>query len=594
MGFTQKFRKEAAVQVVSGDRTGGTLQNRGIWARFFHTCKVAGIPWGLLALYLGLMVVEGIAIIKVPVVSGNFFAGDVSPKSIAMFIGVELFVTFITQGVLYINHILRYRMNRNMRNALWGKLLRLKPRYYDRVCASTLLSRITVDADGMNAFVMDVLVAGLYEVYIIVLSILEMSRISIRAGLMLLVFVPVQLLVMLLAGRINAKFENQLRFSYADLTEYVSEMVTCLPLMKAFNMQGYERRRGRAVVDEYAAKQNKLISWGILRSVIGTVIGLGPTVCIFLMGIRFLNDGTMDPEGWYIFYAYAGTFIGIASTVGAYFERIKTVQGQLNKISDVLYEEEESLQGYVTEIVQSGDLMFDNVSFAYEEEPVLKNACFTIPKGKATAIIGYSGSGKSTILKLIERIYSPTQGRILQGGRSIEDYAVKAWRGSIAFVSQATPLMSGSIRENVLYGVKRSVSDEEILAAAASVHVDGFLRQAPEGLDTQVGQFASKLSGGQKQKLSILRAILSGANVLILDEPTASLDIPSTMDIISAIESLKGKCTVITVTHDEHLVKACDHVVAVASDHTVQSGSHGDMKLMNEFYRRLMDGPDKA
>lgn len=555
---------------------------------------MAGIPWLLLMVYLGLMLVQGFVAIKVPVVSGNFFAGDVSVQSIAMFIGIELLLTVMAQGMLYVNHILRYRMNRNMRNALWGKILRLKPKYYDQVSSSTLLSRITVDSDAMNTFVMDVIVSGVYEVYVIVLAIMEMSQISIKAGLMLLVFVPVQLLVMFFAGRVNAKFENQLRFSYAELTNYVSELVSCLPLMKAFNMQGYERRRGRKVVDEYASKQNKLISWGILRGVIGMIIGLGPTICIFLMGIRFLNDGTMDAEGWYVFYAYAGTFIGIANTFGAYFERVKTVQGQLNKISDVLYEEEESLTGYVEEIVASGDIIFDNVSFAYEEDLVLKEASFTIPKGKATAIIGYSGSGKSTTLKLLERIYSPTEGRILKSGKNIEEYNIRNWRSSIAFVSQNTPLMSGSIRENILYGIQREVSDEEIMEAAAMAHVDGFIRETPEGLDYQVGQFAAKLSGGQRQKISIARAILSGAETIILDEPTASLDIPSTMDITSAVENLKGKRTVITVTHDEQLVRACDHIVVVSKEHTVTAGDHKEMKLMSEFYRQLVDEPAKA
>ncbi len=588
--FLQRSR-EKDVQVASADRTGGQIRTKGIWTRFVHTCKVAGIPWAMMLLYTAMMVVEGVVLVKMPVVSGNFFAGDVSPKSIAMFIGVELFSTVIVQCVLYVNHILRYRMNRNMRNALWGKILQLKPSYYDQVSASTLLSRITTDADAMNTFVLDVILAGIYEVYVIVLSILEMNRISMRAGVMLLVFVPVQLVVMWLSGRVHAKFENRLRFSYADLTQYVSELVSCLPLMKAFNMQGYERRRGRKVVDEYARQQNRVISWGILRGVIGLIIGLGPTVCIFLMGIRFLNDGTMDPEGWYIFYAYAGTFIGIASTFGSYFERIKTVQGQLNKISDVLYEEEEALDGYVQQIVQSGDILFDEVTFAYEEEPVLKNASFTIPGGSATAVIGYSGSGKSTTLKLLERIYDPAQGRILMGGKDIRQYDIRAWRSSIAFVSQGTPLMSGTIRENVLYGVKEKVSDEQILQVAKLCHVDGFIRENPQGLDYQVGQFASKLSGGQKQKLSILRAILSGAKILILDEPTASLDIPSTQEIISAVGKLKGERTVIVVTHDEQMVRACDYVVEVRQDHTVWDGDHSQMQKLSPFYRQLVDGP---
>ena len=132
------------------------VNNKGIWKRFAHTIKEANIPLGLLAFYIVLTIIEGQILIRIPEVNGNFFAGDVSPSTVTMFIALELVNTVIVQGVLYVNHILRYKMNRNLRNALWGKILRLKPSYYDKVSSSSLISRISVDSDGINTFVLDV------------------------------------------------------------------------------------------------------------------------------------------------------------------------------------------------------------------------------------------------------------------------------------------------------------------------------------------------------------------------------------------------------------------------------------------------------
>lgn len=582
------WNKKNAVYVASADRTQSKIQHKGIWARLFHTCKTARLPWWSLLMYAILYILEGIILVNIPAASANFFAGDASVKSISTFIGLELLSTVVCQFVLYYNHVVRYKMNRNLRNALWGKILRLKPSYYDRVSSGTLLSRITIDADGMNELIMDVMLEIVFQIYILVLTIGEMSKVSIRAGLMLLAFFPVTFAVTFLVGRLNLKFENSRAYKCSNLTNYLSELVSCMPLLKSMNMQGYERRRGKQVVDEYYRENRNIVAFDVLKQIIGTVVGIGPQIVIILMGIRMLGDGTVDAAGWYMFYLYAGTFIGFCSTMGSMFEKAKTAQGKLNKISDVLYEEEESLTGYITDIVESGDIAFDRVSFAYEEEPVLKDASFEIPAKGSTVIIGRSGSGKSTILKLLERIYEPTQGRILKNGGNISDVSIQAWRESIAFVTQNTPLMSGTIRENITYGISRQVSDEEIMEAAAFANIDGFIRENPEGLQYQVGQFGEKLSGGQRQKLSVARAILTGAPTLIMDEPTASLDIPSAQEIAQTVQALKRERMIITVTHDARLLKGADHIIAVSPEHRVTQGDHKQMHLMSDIYNQLM------
>ena len=563
------------------------VNNRGIWKRFAHTIKEANIPLGLLAFYIVLTIIEGQILIRIPEVNGNFFAGDVSTSTVTMFIVLELVNTLVVQGVLYVNHILRYKMNRNLRNALWGKILRLKPSYYDKVSASSLISRISVDSDGINTFVLDVVLEFFSQIYYTVLFVREMNKTSRNVGFMLLAFLPLTFLLAFVFGRLNLRFQSNMKYKLSDLTNYLSEIISVLPLLKAMNRQGFESRRGKQAIDEFYKSNRNVIGLDVGKQIVGTLQGMGPEIVIILIGIRYLNNGTFDAASWYMFYLYAGTFISFCSTLAGMWENTKSIQGQLNKVSDVLFEEEESLEAYVDSITDAEDIIFDHVDFGYEGKPVLKDASFTIPGHKNTALIGLSGAGKSTIVKLVERMYSPDSGRIMMGGHDISEYGIRDWRAKIAYVSQSTPLLSGSIRDNVTYGIKREITDDEIMEALKTVRLDRFVESVPDGLDREVGQFGESLSGGQRQKISVARALLSDADILILDEPTASLDIISTNEIMQAVGSIRGSRTVIVITHDGKLIGEADHIIALEGDHRITEGTPEEMMKISEFVRVL-------
>lgn len=588
----KKQLKEKVPDVVSGDSFQGKIENKGVWKRFFHTCRVARIPYLTLIIYIALNIGQSTFMIYLPQVNADFFTGGGDAKSIAMFLIVELASMFVSQIVLYAGHIFRAKTDRNLRNALWGKILHLKPSYYGKVSASTLLSRITVDANSLNAIIMDVVLSLCFSIYSLVLTIVEMSSISMQAAIKLLVFVPIFVLFSFIMGRIGMRFESRGKFRMADLTSYLSELMASLPVIKACNMQSFEAKRGRKVIDNYYKAERNIIFLDVVKQIVSTVIGVVPEIAIIYMGIKMLKNSTLDPAGWYVFYIYAGTLIGFVSNLGSMWEQSKGIQGQLLKVSDVLYEEEESLDGYVLDSVKSSDIIFDGVSFGYDETTVLDNVSFTIPENKMTAIVGYSGAGKSTVLKLIERIYEPTKGSILVHGRNLNECDIKSWRDKIAYVTQNTPMISGTIRDNILYGVKREVSDEEIMQAASLAYIDKFINECEEKLDYDVGQFGSKLSGGQKQKISLARAILTNAEYLVLDEPTASLDIISASEVNEAIINLKDKKTIILVTHMADIISGADHIVVIDNEHRSTEGTHNEMLCMNGFYSELMKKED--
>jgi ATP-binding cassette subfamily B protein AbcA/BmrA len=584
--------KDPPMTVRSGDAAQDPLRNQGIWRRFFHTCAVAHIPYLTLLLYIVLNTVYSTLVVYIPEVNANFFTGDASVKSIAMFLGAELLSTVLSQAMLYVNHVFRARTNRNLRNVLWGKILRLKPSYFDRVSSNTLLSRITVDADCLNTVIMDIVLYGFFLIYMLVLTIREMSSISLQAAGWLMIFTPVFFLFSFVVGRLNLRFESNMKFKMADLTDYLSELMASLPIIKSFNRQDYEERRGEAVINDYYTANRNVIALDVGQQIVSAVIGMIPDVVIILMGIQMLKNSTLTAAGWYVFYIYSGALITFASNMGGLWQQSKAVQGQLNKISSILAEEEEGLGSYIREAVESGDLVFDVVSFDYDGTPALRQVSFTVPEKQTTALVGYSGAGKSTVIKLLERFYAPTEGRILLHGAELEQYDLKTWRSKIALVSQNTPMISGTIRENLLYGVHRTVTDSEIMEAAKLAYVDEFIRNCPEGLEYAVGQFGSKLSGGQRQKLAIARAILMKTDYLILDEPTASLDVISAEEVAKAVEGLRHRVTILLVAHQPRVLRSVDHVVVLNQDHTAVEGSPAELMEESSFFAALMQGEE--
>lgn len=584
------FPGKDEIATKSSDSTHSKVENKGIWKRFFFMLKIAHIPYGLLIVYIIFNTIWSTIAVYIPQVNANFFTGDASVASVSLFLGVELFSTIFSQGQNYIGQRFRAKTNRNLRNALWSKILKLKPSYYDKVSANTLLSRITVDTESFNTFIMDIVLQIIFDIYLLVLTIKEMTGISIKASFYMLAFVPLSMIAAFIIGRLNLKFQNAVKFKMSDLTEYLSELMASLPVLKAFNRQQYESKRGNKVINDYYVANRNVVGLMIGRDFAGTVIGLIPEVVLIMIGIKMLQNSTLTPAGWYTLYVYSFSLLNFFNGICTYWENTKSVQGELNKVAGVLYEEEEILETYAKEIAESGDISFDNVSFSYGTTKALDNVFFTIPKNKTTAIVGYSGSGKSTILKLIERVYDPDEGRIMVAGKNLTKTDIKAWREKLAFVIQSSPMISGSIRDNITYGIKRDVTDDEIMQVANKVYVDGFINGCEGGLDYQVGQFGSKLSGGQRQKISIARALLSNPEYLILDEPTASLDIISAGEIARVIEELNGKITVIMIAHQPEIIKNVDHVIVMDKDHTAVEGNPGQLLHTNHFYATLTEG----
>ena len=566
------------------------VENRGIWKKFFKVLVHAKIPWIGIVIYLIANTVLIWLALKMPVVQGNFFAGDASIPTVLTVIVISIVTEILSTGVLLVKDIVSARIDRNFRNSLWKKILNLEPKFFDQVSSNTLLSRMTNDAESLKTFVMDIVLAEIISFSTAFATIVAMTSMNKNLAIIMAIMIPVILLIAFIMGRLNLRIGNLVKLRMSELTDYLSGQLARVKVIKSYNSQDNETVRGEYLIEDYYKSEVKARLIDILKSFIDTFVGITPMVALIIIGINLLDSHQLTVAGWVAFYAYAMSLIDFFKDKSGVWVQIKQVQGQLNRILHLHAEPEEGMMAYLYSEVESKELIFDKVVFSYSGKKVLDNVSVQFPYRKLTAIVGASGTGKTTLVKLIERIYEPDEGCIWVGNQKISECKLDAWRRTIAFVSQNIPMISGTIRENILYGIKETISDEEILKAAKKIKADKFILEREGGLDSEVGQFGEKLSGGQRQKISILRAFLQDREYIILDEPTASLDMAAAYEIVASIDELRKYKTIIMVVHDIELIRNAEHILVVEEQGKVIEGKYETLLEQSKFFNTMAHG----
>jgi subfamily B ATP-binding cassette protein MsbA len=403
-----------------------------------------------------------------------------------------------------------------------------------------------------------------------------------------LIVLPFSIIPLSKTGRKMRKISGSTQSETGDWVSYLTQVFQGIKIVKSYNMESTEEHRAKTYID--TLKQYAIKSGRAKASVSPIMETLGGLAIVIIIGYG----------GWQVIKGYntAGAFFSFIAALLMTYEPMKklanlhtNLQEGLAAATDVfsILDHQKDIQNKpgATELsLPAGEIKFDNVSFSYDDQPTLTNLSFTIPAKKHVALVGPSGAGKSTLFNLLLRFYDPQQGDIQIDGQSITDVTIESLRHNIALVSQDVVLFHGSIRENICYGSPEA-TDQKIQQAIQKSACDEFIKNLPQGLETQIGERGLKLSGGQKQRISIARAFLKNAPILLLDEATSSLDSSSEKIIQNALADLTENRTTLTIAHRLSTVKDADQILVFDQGRLVQKGPHKQLIATKGLYQNL-------
>ncbi len=482
-----------------------------------------------------------------------------------------------------------YRVVHALRMQLFEQLLRMPSAYFDRSARGHLVSRITFNVVQLRDTATDALKSVIQDGSKVLVLLGAMSWANWRLTLIFLIMAPV---VAFVASYASGRFRNisrRIQNSMGDVTHVASEAVNGYRVVRTFGGEAYERNRFEKSSRANQQQNLKMIATKAWSTEIIQVFVAGALA--LLVGLLFQPRiaGAMSPGD--VVY-----FIGLAGLLARPIKKLSEVNSRLQRglaaaediFSQLDQETERDGGTFSTERVR-GRIEFCNVSFGYESGggKVLKNIDLVVEPGQRVALVGRSGSGKSTMVSLIPRFYDPTEGVILLDGRPLTDYTLRSLRDQIALVTQEVVLFNDTLERNIAYGRLAGSSTHATSEAIARAYADGFIEALEDGLETIVGDDGVLLSGGQRQRVAIARALLKDAPILILDEATSALDAESEKYIQSALEEVMRGRTTLVIAHRLSTVENADVILVVDSGRIVERGRHVDLLARGGTYTEL-------
>ncbi len=474
-----------------------------------------------------------------------------------------------------------------VRTRVWDQIMHLPAQYYDADNGKELISRVTSDVTAVSSLFLLItsMITGIYGIISVFVQLFSYQA---QLASWALLILPMTLIFSMVYSLLTHKAGLLTNVHQARSLGYIAERVVNFRLIKSAVTEEKEKKQASAHFGKlYIADLLSGISvstfqiWLSLFNIVFIVVS-------FAAGSRYLQDGSITSGRLIGFYSLSGVItlrlVNMLSSIGGF----ASVRGIMTKVVQLMSAETEDFSGPA--LPDTGaDLKLENVSFGYlPQVDILSDLSFTLPRGEVTAIIGTNGSGKSTVLKLLTRMYDPRQGRISLGQEDIRDYGLAAWRRKFSVVTQGNPLMSGTVRENMLYGLERSVTEEELLKVARLTGVADFVGEKAADYDVQVGPNGSNFSGGQQQLIAIARAMLRDSDFLLLDEATSNLDIKSEVQVNRALDELmKGRTTVI-IAHNFAATRAAKNVIVLHEGRVEAAGTPAELLQSNDYYKHFV------
>ncbi|MFD4929850.1 ABC transporter ATP-binding protein [Peribacillus butanolivorans] len=519
----------------------------------------------------------------------DFSISSLSTERITLLV-LAIIVQALASGFsIYLLNRIGQSVVAGIRDQLWRKLLVLPVNYFDEHQSGETVSRMTNDTTVVKGLISEHLSNFVTGIISIVGSMIVLFVLDWKMTLLMLIAIPLSVLILMPLGKKMHQISKGMQDETASFTSILQQVLTEIRLVKASNAETFEYQNGKKGI-------TKLFQFGLKEAKIQALIG--PLMSLVMMALLVLilgyggmrvSSGALTAGALVAFIMYLFQIIIPMAQLAGFFTQFQKATGATERIISIFdSEEEEDAKQQVQTINQS--ITVDHLNYSYNNgEQVLKDISFTVEAGKVTAIVGPSGSGKTTLFSLFERFYKPQQGSISIGGKSINDFTLLSWRSQIGYVSQESPNVSGTIRDNICYGIDRDITDEELNQVAKMAYADQFISELPNGYDTEVGERGMKLSGGQRQRIAIARAFLRNPKILMLDEATSSLDSKSENVVQQALNDLMKGRTTIVIAHRLSTVINSDQIIFLEKGKITGSGTHKELYNTHSLYREFAE-----
>lgn len=522
-------------------------------------------------------------------------AGTDKIQALVLVIGLVL-VLFLLKNIfnylaMYYITFLRNGVLKDLRNALYDKMVSLPLAFYSEKKKGDVIARITSDVLEIQHSFLSILELIVREPLTILFTILVMFFISVKLTVFVFIFIPVAGFLISRIGKSLKRHSDRVQQEQGAFLSIVEETLGGLRVVKAFQAEKRFSDRFRHSTDRFFRFSNSLLNRQNLASPVGEFLGiLVIGVLLWFGGRMVLEEASLDASSFIAYMGLAYNILTPAKAISKASYGVKKGNAAAERVLEILETEspiQDPADGREKHTFEQS-LQLENVSFSYGDEPVLKNFTLQVAKGQTVALVGQSGSGKSTIASLVSRFYDVGSGKITLDGVDIRDITQASLRGLMGLVTQDSILFNDSVRNNILLG-KEGATLEEVETAARIANAHEFISQLPQGYDTNIGDGGNKLSGGQKQRLAIARAVLKNPPIMILDEATSALDTESERLVQDALEKMMRGRTSLVIAHRLSTVQNADTIVVMQKGEIVEQGSHQELLERQGVYRRLVE-----
>lgn len=571
--------------------------------------------WKALSVALIAVIVEGLASLFEPwpikIVLDNVLGSRQLPPWLADFVKVTLgesklaivqFAALATVIVAAVGAVASYTENyqttkvgqwvmHDLRQTLYHHIQRLSLSYYDRNKTGDLISRVTIDVAAVQDLVSTVLLGMLVNILTLAGMIAVMFYLNWNFTLIALSVTPILALEVYRQTHRIKQATRAVRKKESEVVSVVQEALSSIRVVKAFASEDYEEKRleketRESIVMALRARAIK----ARLSPVVDVIVAAG-TCIVLWYGARLALSGELTAGALIVYLLYLGKMYKPIRDLSKMTDTISKALVGVERIREVIETEEQVHDSPRARPAPrfKGEIEFDRITFDYtRDRPMLKEVSFHIMPGQFAAFVGPTGAGKTTIISLIPRFYTPRSGRVRIDGVDIQNFTMKSLRQQISFVLQETLLFHAPIWQNIAYG-KPEATRDEIIRAAEFANAHEFIEQMPEGYETMVGERGVTLSGGQRQRIAIARAVIRDSPILILDEPTSGLDASSEKLVMDALGRLMEGRTSIVIAHHLETVKNADVIFVLENGTIIESGTHRDLLSHGKLYAQLYE-----